>query len=201
MAMEFNLVNILQFFSYISPLLIGFFLVMGSLLNKDLKGIVYLGGVLIFSFIGMLMKPLIGSKSELRAGESCNLFDIPFVNSQFNSPSFHSLFIAFTIVYLFMPMLSYRIFNYPVIIALILLFCMNSFFKVQNQCTTGLGVFLGALFGIVFGIAYWAIFHYAGLKELLYFQPGPSNNIICNKPSRQTFKCKVYKNGKLVKNL
>lgn len=201
MAMEFNLVNILQFFSYISPLLIGFFLVMGSLLNKDLKGIVYLGGVLIFSFIGMLMKPLIGSKSELRASQSCNLFDIPFANSQFNSPSFHSLFIAFTIIYLFMPMLSYRIFNYPIIIALVLLFCMNAFFKVQNKCTTGLGIFLGALFGIVFGIAYWAIFHYAGLKELLYFQPGPSNNVICNKPSKQTFKCKVYKNGKLVKNL
>ena len=36
--MEFNLVNSIQPFSYISPLLLGFYLIMSSFFNKNIKG-------------------------------------------------------------------------------------------------------------------------------------------------------------------
>ncbi len=48
MGMEFNLVNVIQIFSYVSPVLLAFFLVASSKFNKNAKGIVYLGGVLMF---------------------------------------------------------------------------------------------------------------------------------------------------------
>jgi hypothetical protein len=28
-----------------------------------------------------------------------------------------------------------------------------------------------------------------------------SNNVVCSRPKKQTFKCAVYKNGELIKNL
>ena len=55
MAIQFKLSNILQLFSAMSPLLLGFFLVMSSLFNQNLKGIVYLAGVLIASVINIFL--------------------------------------------------------------------------------------------------------------------------------------------------
>ena len=48
---EFTYTNILQFASFISPFILGFFLVMSSIFNQDLKGFVYLAGVLMSSII------------------------------------------------------------------------------------------------------------------------------------------------------
>jgi hypothetical protein len=98
-------------------------------------------------------------------------------------------------------MISNDAMNYPVLISLVVLFCVDAFTKTQGKCTTGLGVFVGGLLGVVLGLAYWAIFHYAGMKSVLYFEPEGSNNVVCNRPSRQTFKCKVYKGGKLIGSL
>lgn len=201
MAMDLNFVNIIQFFSYISPLLLGFFMIMSSFFNGNIKGLVYLGGVMIAATIGLMMRPIIGSAKDLNASQSCDLFDMPFGYNMFNSPSLHSLFIAFTTAYLFMPMITNDLMNYPVLISLVVLFCMDAFTKTQGKCTTGLGVFVGGLMGVILGLAYWAIFHYAGMKNVLYFEPEGSNNVVCNRPSRQTFKCKVYKGGKLIGSL
>lgn len=201
MAMELNFVNIVQLFSYISPLLLGFFMLMSSFFNGNIKGLVYLGGVLIASAIGLMMRSIIGSKTDIRASPACNLFEMPFGYNMFNSPSLHSLFIAFTMAYLFMPMITNKMMNYPVLISLIVLFFIDAFTKTQGKCTTGLGIFIGGLMGIILGIAYWAVFHYTGMKNVLYFEKEGSNNVICNRPSRQTFKCKVYKGGKLIGTL
>jgi hypothetical protein len=202
MAMDLNFVNVIQFFSYISPLLLGFFMLMSSFFNGNIKGLVYLGGAMIAATIGLMLQPIIGSKKDLlNASGACDLFEMPFYGNSFNSPSLHSLFIAFTTAYLFMPMISNDAMNYPVLISLVVLFCVDAFTKTQGKCTTGLGVFVGGLLGVVLGLAYWAIFHYAGMKSVLYFEPEGSNNVVCNRPSRQTFKCKVYKGGKLIGSL
>lgn len=196
--MEFNLVNSIQFFSYFSPLLLGFFMVMSSFFNKNIKGIIYLGGVLIFSFASLALKPLIGSKTALDAHPTCNIFNIG--DNTYNSPPFHSVFIAFTFAYLMMPMITTGNTNYYVIIAIMVLFFMDAFSKVYNKCTTPIGAFLGGIFGILFGIIYWALFHYTNNSNLLYFQNEGSDNVICKRPSRQTFRCNVYKNGKIIKS-
>ncbi len=198
--MDLNFVNIIQLFSYISPLLLGFFMVMSSFFNGNIKGLIYLGGAMIAATIGIILRPIIGSAKDLNASQSCDLFEMPFGN-MFNSPSLHSLFIAFTMAYLFMPMIINDAINYPVLISLVVLFGVDAFTKMQGKCTTALGVFVGGLLGIVLGLAYWAIFHYAGMKQVLYFEPEGSNNVVCNRPSRQTFKCKVYKGGKLIGSL
>jgi hypothetical protein len=199
MAMEFNIVNLIQFFSYVSPFLLGFFLVMISFFNKDVKGIIYLGGVLLFSYLALSLQPIIKSQTSFDASPSCNLFELG--NNNYNSPALHSVFIAFTFAYLFMPMYTNNTMNYYVLAAILSLFFMDAFSKVYNKCTTNLGVFIGGLIGFIFGVSYWAIFHFTNTKEALFFQNEASNNVVCNRPSRQTFKCAVYKNGKLLKTL
>ena len=38
-------------------------------------------------------------------------------------------------------------------------------------------------------------------KKYLLFSAGDSNNVVCNKPSDQKFKCMVYKNGEVIRQL
>ena len=95
MAIELTLSNILQFFSFISPTLLIFFLIMASLFNQNLKGLVYLAGILITSIINIVFMNLVGSGRDENEAFSCSVFDIPAIG-QYNSPYPSCLIIAFT---------------------------------------------------------------------------------------------------------
>jgi len=197
MAIKLTLYNILQLFSLISPLLLVFFLVMSSLFNQNLKGIVYLAGVLLASCINIFLMNQIGSSMLEDASMSCDLIKLPIL-SEFNSPAPTSLFIAFTIAYLVLPMYYNNQINYVVLASLLCLLAMDAVTKITNKCTTSSGSILGTLVGLVLGTAWYTLFHQSGYDSLLYFDELQSNKVICSKPSKQTFKCSVYKGGTLI---
>ena len=197
MAIQLTFSNILQLFSAISPLLLGFFLVMSSLFNHDIKGLVYLGGVLLASVINIFLMNQIGSKRNPTESMSCNLIDIPYL-TLYNSPAPSSLFIAFTIAYLILPMKYNNQMNYLVLVSLLCLFGLDAVTKIMNKCTTTGGSILGGLVGFILGASWFSVFHYSGYDSLLYFDELTSNKVTCSRPSKQTFKCSVYKNGQLI---
>ena len=55
MAIQLTISNMLQLTSTLSPVLLTFFLVMLSLFNLNLKGIMYLSGVLLATFISYMI--------------------------------------------------------------------------------------------------------------------------------------------------
>jgi hypothetical protein len=63
-----------------------------------------------------------------------------------------------------------------------------------------MGIILGALVGLLLGSGWYALLKGSGNPQLLYFEE-VSNGNACSRPSKQKFKCSVYKNGKLIKNL
>jgi hypothetical protein len=197
MAIELTLPNVLQFFSFISPTLLVFFLFMSSLFNQNLKGLVYIAGILIASIINIFFMNLIASGRDVDEAFSCSLFDIPHVSS-FNSPYPSTLLIAFTIAYLILPMKYNNQMNYAVLAFLLCLLGIDILTKVQNKCTTYAGSILGGLVGFLLGTMWYIIFHTTGYDALLYFDELRSDNVVCSRPSKQTFKCSVYKNGELV---
>ena len=197
MAIAFTLSNILQFFSFISPTLLVFFMFMMSLFNQNLKGLVYIAGLLIASVINIIFMNIIGSGRDDNESFSCSMFDIPNV-SQFNSPYPTSLIIAFTLAYLSLPMKYNKQMNYIVLIFLLGLLGIDVLTKVQNRCTTYAGSILGALVGFLLGSIWYVLFFSLGYSSLLYFDELRSDNVMCSKPTKQTFRCHVYKNGELV---
>ena len=78
--------------------------------------------------------------------------------------------------------------NYPVIITLLCLLALDSLSKIKGKCTTAGGSVLGSLLGFVFGALWYSLFHGMGYDSLLYFDEMDSNNVVCSKPSKQTFK-------------
>ena len=63
MALSLEPSQIISFFTALSPILLGFFLVVVSIFNQDPKGLVYLGGVLVGSFVWIMMLFLVKSNT------------------------------------------------------------------------------------------------------------------------------------------
>jgi hypothetical protein len=197
MAIALTLPNILQFFSFIAPTLLIFFLFMTSLFNQNLKGLVYIAGVLISSIANIVLMNMIGSERSDDESFSCSMFDIPYV-SRYNSPFPTTLIIAFTIAYLVLPMRYNNQMNYILLAFLLILLVIDILTKVQNKCTTYPGALLGGLVGGLSGLIWYGLFSVSGYKSLLFFDELQSNSVLCSKPTKQTFKCSVYKNGELI---
>lgn len=197
MGIAFTLSNILQLFSAISPLLLTFFLVMASIFNQNIKGLIYIAGLLIATGINILLMGLVKSERSTEESVMCNIIDIPILR-EFNNPSPGTLFIGFTLAYLLLPMTYNGQMNYMILISLICLLTLDVVTRVQKQCTTWLGAIVGAAVGFGLGSLWYTILHSSGYDSLLFFDEVNSNNVVCSKPSKQTFKCSVYKNGELI---
>ena len=196
--MQLNFSNLLQFFAAISPILLAFCLVMISIFNSDIKGMVYLGGILIASLINLLILNSLKIKSDKIIPPYCNLIEFPFNLNEYISPAFNSMFIAFTLAYLYMPMQYVSGINYTVLIFITSFLVLDAGTKISGGCTTFGGVMLGSLVGFVLGLLWFIAFYSTGHEDLLFFNAEPSNNVICSRPKKQTFRCKIFKNGEVI---
>jgi hypothetical protein len=200
MAIELTISNIFQFFSAITPFLLVFFMVMISIFNQSLKGLIYLAGILLSMGINIFLMNRLQNEKNPNSSPTCNLFASALTN-RYNVPDINSLLISFTMAYLILPMYYNKQMNYPIITALGSLFAMDGVTRVMNKCTPVLGVVLGGLFGFMLGAGWFSLLDSAKLKNLLYFSEVISNNVVCSKPSESNFVCSVYKDGALVGNL
>ena len=199
MVLQMTFANIMDMFATLAPFLLGFFLVMASVFAQNIKGLVYIGGVLIASILNIPIMHLIGSHLDPEAPLKCQVFDLTnLVVSGYNAPSPSTLFVAFTSAYLVLPMIFNGQMNYAILVTLLALLCLDMVTKVMSRCTTPAGAIMGAMVGVVFAMGWYGIFESLGLSELMYFNEINSNRIMCKKPSKSTFKCAVYKNGQLV---
>jgi hypothetical protein len=201
MAMQFTFTNIIQFFAAVSPLLLGFFLIMGSVFNQNLKGVIYLGGVLIASVINLLISNMIGKTTNTAEPDSCNLINFPFINNNYSCPAFNTMFISFTLAYLVLPMIYNSKINYVVLSTLLLLLLVDGITRLIKGCNDFIDLTTGMVIGLLLGGAQFSIMHYTKHDDLLYYDDLLSNNVVCERPKKQTFKCSVYKNGELIKSL
>ena len=192
MAIQLTFSNMLQLTSTLSPTLITFFLVMLSLFNLNMKGIVYLMGVLLASVLNYMAGPIFSMDDKSIPPAMCNLIEIPFW-TQFKSPSSSSLYLAFTFAYLFLPMFYNDVINTYLITTLILLIGIDAITKVKNNCTDITGVFVGILFGLVLGTIWYSLLTMNNLKQLLFFDDFNSNKQKCGLVGKQSFRCRNTK--------
>ena len=202
MALPFTIDNIVQLFSLFSPLFLGTFLVLVSIFNQNIKGIIYLSGALFTSIICYGISNVISNPKDPTEGAICNLIDLPWISNVYNVPNFNSVFISFTFIYLLLPMLVNNQINFIILGVIASLFVVDAYVKVNNRCTPGLrGIGYGLILGLAFGTAWYLLFKITGNEKFLFFNDLTSNNVVCNRPANQSFKCSVYKNGQIVSEL
>tara|TARA_B110000285_G_scaffold201066_1_gene235420 strand:- start:6748 stop:7353 length:606 start_codon:yes stop_codon:yes gene_type:complete len=201
MAMKMDFSNVFKLVSALSPLLLGSILMMASIFNQNIKGIIYLAGVLLACVANIFIMNLIKSPSEPDRSITCDIIEAPFIANNYNSPAFNSMFIAFTIAYLTIPMYYNDEMNYALLVTMLVIFAVDAVTKLRGKCTTATGVLFGGLIGIIFGAGWFTLFHATGNDNLLYFNELLSNKTVCTRPNKQQFKCSVYKDGQLISQL
>lgn len=206
MALTFSLTNIMKFLSYMAPFLISFFMIMFSILTGSIvKGLLFISGLLIVTFMNYLLKNSLKSLQDPFSSPLCNSLPAPFTlragEHIFNSPSTSSTIIAFTLAYLAYPMILKPQNLNPVLIAfLVSLIGINGAVEVQDRCTNVSGVLLGSLVGILFGIIFFSLVKISGNESLAFFTEQSSNGIQCSKPGKTNFKC-VKKHGSSLRDI
>jgi hypothetical protein len=198
---EANLKNIYNFFSSLSPLYISAYLLISSISNGDIgKSSMFFAGLVIVMFIHSLIAMTIGEKFEEKFGSSkykleCNFVQLPYL-SDFMVPNLNSTLLAFIFTYLIMPMQTYNSYNIILLTIVGAFFGINATSKILNGCTTSVGILISSVIGFIIGYIWYAIVIASNSKLLFFAADG--GEPICSRPSKQTFKCKVYRNGEVI---
>lgn len=227
-GIDFNFNNVFMFFSAIIPFLLVFFMVMISVFDYNIKGFIYIFGLFLAYGLTIPLQNTLNIKMHMdqsqlnkqknnqnlvKVDQFLNKFDLPInplcylFNLSTNKygylavPSYNSVIISYTIAYLVGPMLMNNTINYLLIIFLLGILAIDSFARVKNRCTTSIGVVFGIILGLIIGSFYYMIIKASGNEQLLYNDDFVSNKVACSKPTKQQFKCAVYKNGELLRNI
>lgn len=203
-AITFSLTNILSLTSFVSPLIVSFFMILYSIINDNIvKGLIYLIGLIILTFFTRVLKNSLQNKQDKEiASPFCNILPDPFTlskdNDIYNSPSLSTTILAYSASYILFPMILNGYTNASLITFFVFILGVNGGVEIQNVCTPPSGILFGLIIGTLFGIFYYTLLSASGNKSLGYFTEVPSNNIQCAKPGKQQFRCNMYKNGKLI---
>jgi len=206
-SIELSATNVFKFFSLMTPFLLAFFLILTSVLNSDIKALIYLLGTSLASVLNVLFMNLIKSKRAPDASPFCNIFSFPFTNTsnaeeRYDTPSMTAMFISFTIAYICLPM-GYNppnTLNIPLVCVLVLLLIIDIVTQSMQKCNGFGASFLGTLVGFILGAGWYGLINTAGYPTLLYYSDFTGNGTICKRPRKEYMKCSVYKNGKILQS-
>lgn len=199
---QLSLTNVFTFISIMTPFLLIFFFTLSAIFTGSvIKGLLYMLGIVITTTINKLVQNTLKVEQDKESSPFCNILPFPFTNQYdnqiYSSPHLSSCILGYTLSYIIYPMmlLKYTV-NPAAIISLFGLSVINSISEYVNKCANLSSIFLGYLIGGIIGMFwYFIVLNGSNDKNLVYFSEIISNNIMCNKPSEQYFKCEYYKDG------
>jgi hypothetical protein len=203
---DLNLIVFGYLFLRLAPFIIACFFTLASLLNADYKGVIYLAGLILSTVIVMMASPIFAAtgwdmfKPLPDTMPICNAFSL--VQDTSLLPQGQSM-LAFTFAYLLYPIIKNSVvtMNLPTLIFFPVLMIFDFVWNVRNSCYKFGQLFASLMLGSGLGIC-WALVVSGGGKQMdsLYFTTGSPELVKCSKPNTSTFKCSVYKGGKLITN-
>jgi hypothetical protein len=191
-VMDPNFANVFKVITLIAPFFIVLLLVTISIINSDIKGFVYLGGVVFLFVIAFMFQSSVAFNN---ADKVCAIWNI----GPFKYPSFISALYTYTIVYLFYPMITNQVYNFPLLILLLVIYVSDIIIRcLKMACSNMVNVLFGSILGMVFAVIF--ILMLSNYPSLLYYNNLLSSKVACSVPAKQKFKCSIYNNGELVKS-
>ena len=204
-----NIMNIFQSLSFYSPIIICVSIVLFSMFTATMeKAFVFFVWIFIITFIRIIVFKGLksGNDPAIALPEVCvtglsQLF-IPM------DVTYSTYILTFTMMYFITPMVmiskqnKINALNYGVLAFFIAYIVLDLFIKNSLSCIPGFfsslvignvlsGLFLG---GIIAGV----IMYGSNLKSYLYVNEINANKEVCSMPSKQQFRCSVFKNGEIV---
>ena len=194
----FQPMNIIVFLSFFSPIILATSITSMSFIFQNFKGLIYLGFLIGCCVVRSFIYMASGADPIVNDRTICTSIQY----SKYGNPTFSAFVFAFTIMYLSFPMFSNGSVNYWVFISLLTYFFMDIFIKIYKNCIIKTGdLFLNILLGLTSAALIVTLMYSGGSGKYLFFNEMSSDKEMCYQPSKQTFKCQMYKNGELVGQL
>ena len=192
--MSASLINVLSFYS---PIIISCSILIFSIFSMTFgKGLFYLFCLLVITFLRIGVMWMTGSNPEIEYDNPvCEMGQLlPYDNS-----SYSVYILLFTFFYLTTPMYISNNINYVLITFFVVYIIFDILVKLSNGCMVStVNLFGDFVAGGGLGAAIAAILYSSPISGYLFINQISSDKEVCSMPSKQTFKCSVYKNGELV---
>jgi hypothetical protein len=186
------------FLSFFSPIILATSITGMSFVFQNFKGLIYLGFLIGCCVVRSFVYSMSGAAPIVNDRTICTSIQY----SKYGNPTFSAFVFAFTIMYLSFPMFSNGSVNYWVFISLITYFFMDILIKIYKNCIIKTGdLFLNVLLGATSAALIVTLMYAGGSGKYLFFNEVSSNKEMCYQPSKQNFKCLMYKDGTLISEL
>jgi len=191
--MELNIVNIIYFFFRFAPFIIVSYFTLESIFNQDLKGVVYLVGLLIATFFTMVIGNNLMTQNDdsLIKSAKCNTLTIG--NNQPISilPLSQTVF-GYTLSYLsyFIGTNNLATQNIPTFIIFPLIILADMIWNTSNGCSSNPKLLASLIISGLVGVLWAMLIDSSGMVNLAYFS-GVSNKAVCSQPSRSMYRCRT----------
>jgi len=190
--LELSLNSLLYLFYRLSPFILVCFFVLGSIINSEAKGFMYLVGLVFatvccYGFNGFFF-PLGDSSRE--PSPACSTLNINGIMSE--STPLGLVIFSYTFFYLVFPIAKHRLEldNIPLLIFFPLLILGDIYWNVTYSCFTPIQQFFAFLVAGSLGVVWAVLIEYTNLKGLQYFNIG-SNRERCSIATRGKYRCKI----------
>lgn len=190
MAIKYNFYSLINAFI---PLFLISFLLLDSMLNVNLKGLVLVLGICI----NVLVTIIIGNSLNIQPYDASNIICSPFSISSvisFNRLPLNTTILSFVFIYLTTISASNGniLINIPSLLIIILLIISDSLWLIQNGCFSGYQTVISSFIGLLFGLIWSFTITKSNNKDLMY-NIGINSYETCNIPKNKTYKCKTKK--------
>jgi hypothetical protein len=197
--MELNIITLLYLFFRLAPFIIVCYFSLSSLFNQDIKGLIYLVGLLFACFATFLIGQAFPisftfgeglDKNAIRqVNPVCNLITIGKDGSFSKIPLGISI-LTYTLIYLVYIIVTNDLVqsNLPTIIFFPILITADLLWTVKNDCYKPFGVVLAIIVGGLMGWGWAAMIDTLNNPNLFFLNTG-SNQTVCSRPKKTLFKC------------
>jgi hypothetical protein len=197
-----NTISLLQALSFYSPVITMISILIFSIFSAALdKGLFYLFSVFVVSAFRRGILLAVGSD---RITPRNNICDTGLI-TKFTGWSYSTYVLTFTICYFITPMFilnkvnNTNMINYGVLTFFITYILFDIYIKYTLNCVYMNSALLGDfLLGGLFGGLTALLLFYSDKISLLFINELNSNKEVCSVPSKQQFKCSLYRNGSIV---
>jgi hypothetical protein len=196
--MELNILSLTYLFLRLAPFILVSFFSLASVFNQDFKGFIYLIGLIFACFSTVLLGNMIPIPFMPVPNEICNMVTFGQSNSFSKLPLSQCIF-GYTAAYLFYVIFKYQyvLQNIPTLLFFPMIIMFDMAWNLKNSCYNIIQLAMSVGFGIGFGYLWAYVIDRTKMTQLQYFNQ-ISGKPECSRPAKNTFRCRVYKNGQLL---
>jgi hypothetical protein len=198
--MEVNIITIFYLFIALAPFILVCFFSLASLFNQDFKGLVYLIGLCFAFGVNILLSVLAPANiiSAPDINNTCHSVTIGHFSGLTKLPFSQTIF-GYTFAYLFYNIYvnKFILLNIPTMVFFPIIIVSDMWWNINHSCFGLLPLVMSLIVGGLSGGLWAYIVDSNASSSLKYFNNAKTYEV-CSQPSKQTFKCNVYRNGVLV---